>query len=171
MPKRIAILFVEFLISVQLYAATPELYPNELNGMHFYARYLAPLRPLRSDTQQVAQVLGSTQGMELKDWKVVVLYSCKEDSLACSHGPRNDPLDTIVFWPKHRVSLSDVTFPAAFTASQGGVSEINAPCLIYSDAFGLEYWVVSNDFASYRKGDLLMIRYGPPRSEKMTRQR
>jgi hypothetical protein len=165
-PKRIAILSVELLISFDLVAATPKPYPNELNGMRFYACYLAPLCPLRSDTKQVEQVLGSDQRLQSKDWKIAVLYSCKEDALTCSHGPRNDPLDTIVITPNHRVSMSHVKFPPAFAVSYGGVSEINVTCAIFSDAFGLEYWVVSSDFGSYKKGDLLMIRYGPPAAKK-----
>jgi hypothetical protein len=125
-----------------------------------YARYLAPLLPHQSDAKQVVQVLGSAQGLELKEWKVGVLYSCSEDLITCSHGPRNDPLDTIVIVPKHRVSLRHLKFPLAFSHSYGGVSEINVTCDIYSDKFGLQYWVVSGDFPSYKKGDLLWIKYG-----------
>lgn len=86
------------------------------------------------------------------------------DFLTCSHGPRNDPLSIIEIRPKHRVSLRHLNFPAAFSHSYGSVSEINVTCDINTDDFGLEYWVLSRDFPSYRKGDLLMIRYGPSRA-------
>ena len=95
-----------------------------------------------------------------------VLYSCTEDFISCSHGPRNDPLDTIVITPKHRVSLRHLNFPMAFSHSQGGVSEINVTCDIYTDKFGLQYWVVSGHFPSRKKGDLLMIEYGDPTADK-----
>ncbi|HKF50368.1 MAG TPA: hypothetical protein VKB38_23600 [Terracidiphilus sp.] len=161
MLKPIVVLLAGFLIATDLLAATPNPYPNELKGLKFYARYLSPLRPLQSNQMEVEQVLGSKQGKELKDWKVVPLYSCKEDFLTCSHGPGNDPLDTIEITPKHRVSLRHVKFPKAFTVSYGSVSEINVACVTYTDAFGLQYWVVSGDFTSHKSGDLLMIEYGP----------
>jgi hypothetical protein len=75
------------------------------------------------------------------------------------------------FWvsteaPKHRVSLRRIKLPSMFSHAYGGVSEMNVTCDIYSDDFGLEYWVLSDDFQSYRKGDLLMIRYGLSRAAK-----
>jgi hypothetical protein len=48
--------------------------------------------------------------------------------------------------------------------SYGGVSEINVACDIHTDDFGLQNWVLSGDYPSYRKGDLPMIRYGPSRA-------
>jgi hypothetical protein len=62
------------------------------------------------------------------------------------------------------VSLQRFKFPAVFSRSYGGVSEINVTCDIYADEFGLEYWIVSKDFPQHRKGDLLMIHYGPRRA-------
>jgi hypothetical protein len=47
----------------------------------------------------------------------------------------------------------------AFSHSYGGVSEINITCDVYSDKFGLQYWIVSGDFPSYKKGDLFKIEY------------
>ncbi len=165
MAKRL-ILFAGMLLAVDLNAATTNPYPNEIKGFSFYAQYLSPLRPHQSDAKQVVQVLGSDQGLELKNWKVVVLFSCSEDIITCSHGPRNDPLDTIVITPKRRVSLRHLKFPMAFSHSYGGVSEINVTCDVYTDKFGLQYWVVSGDFPSYKKGDLLRIEYGPASDAK-----
>jgi hypothetical protein len=159
--KRIAILIVGILTLPTLLAQEANPYPNELNGLKFYAQYLAPLRPLQSDTKQVEMVLGSDQRLESKDWTIGAYFSCTEDFLTCSHGPRSDLLEIIEITPKHRHSMLHVSFPAPFSVSYGSVSEINVPCRIYSDAFGLEYWVVSKAQAQYKKGDLLMIRYGP----------
>lgn len=164
--KRVTVVLVGMLVATDLPAATPSPYPNEVNGLRFYKRYLAPLHPLQSDTKRVVEVLGSDQGLDLEDWRIRVLYSCTEDVVSCSHGPRNDPLDTIVITPKHRVSLRRIKLPSMFSHAYGGVSEINVTCDIYSDDFGLEYWVLSDDFQSYRKGDLLMIRYGLSRAAK-----
>jgi len=164
--KRAAVLLVGTLVASDLLAATPNPYPNEIKGLRLYARFLAPLQPLRSDAKQVVQVLGSDQGLDLKDWRIVALYSCPEDVHTCSSGRRNDPLDTIEITPKHRVSFRHIKVPAEFSHSYGGVSEINVSCDVYSDDFGLEYWVVSGDCKSYRKGDLLIIRYGAGRAAK-----
>ena len=172
MRKFVVCIFAGILIVSGIYAATPEPYPNEIKGLKFYARYLAPLRPGQSNTKQIIQVLGSDQGRDLKDWKIGVYFSCTEDFITCSHGPRNDPLGIIEITPKHRVSLRHFNFPAAFSHSYGGVSEINVTCDIYTDDSGLEYWVLSGNFPSYRKGDLLMIRYGPSRAgEKRSREK
>jgi len=161
--KCVTVLLVGMLPATNLPAATPDPYPNEIKELRFYARYLAPLHPLESDTKQVVQVLGSNQGLDLKDWRIGVFYSCTEGFPACTHSPRNDSLDTIEIRPKHRVSLRRIKFPATFSHTYGSVSEINVTCDIYADDFGLEYWVVSSNVQSHRKGDLLMIRYGPSR--------
>ena len=159
--KQFAIPIVAALLACSLYATSPNPYPNEINGLKLYDRYLKPLTPGKSDTAQVVQLLGKNEILELKDWRIRALYSCAEDVLTCSEGPRNDILARIEVTPKHRVSLKRFKFPVVFSRSTGGVSEINVTCDIYGDEFGLEYWVLSEDFPSYRKGDLLMIRYGP----------
>jgi hypothetical protein len=158
--KQITALIAGSLFLPTLLAQEVSPYPNELKGLKFYARYLAPLRPLQSDTKQIEQVLGSDQGLDLKDWRIRAYFSCSEDFLTCSHGPRNDPLGMIEITPKHRFSMRHVAFPSTFSVSYGSVSEINVACQIYSDAFGLEYWVVSKKRATYKRGDLLMISYG-----------
>ena len=160
MLKRLVLLTV-IILAADLNAAAADLYPNEINGFKFYERYLSPLRPHQSDVKQVVKVLGSSQVLELKNWRVGVRYSCTEDFATCSHGPRNDPLDTIVITPKQRVSLRHFRFPTEFAHSHGSVSEINVTCDVYTDKFGLQYWVVSGDFPSHKRGDLLMIEYGP----------
>jgi hypothetical protein len=158
------ILIAGMLLASDLNVATDNPYPNEIKGFKFYARYLAPLRPLQSDEKQVVQVLGSDHGLDLKNWRVGVLYSCSEDFISCSHGPRNGPLDTIVITPKRRVSLQHLRFPETFSHSYGGVSEINVTCDVYTDKFGLQYWVVSGDFPPRKIGDFLWIKYGSPPS-------
>ena len=56
-----------------------------------------------------------------------------------------------------------VTFPAVFTRSSGGISEVNVICDVYSDSFGLQYWLYAEDSAVGKKGDLMEIVYGPAR--------
>ncbi|MGA2847324.1 MAG: hypothetical protein ABSF68_18085 [Candidatus Acidiferrales bacterium] len=168
--KHFAIPIIAAILACTLYVTSPNPYPNEINGMKIYGQYLKPLIPRKSDTAQVVQVLGSDERLELKDWKILALYYCAEDILTCSQGSRNDLLDTLEVTPKHRISLHRFKFPTVFSRSIGSVSEINVICDIYADEFGLEYWVVSEDFPvsedspSHRKGDLLMIRYGPRRA-------
>ncbi len=152
------VLLAGMILAADLNAAATNPYPNEIEGFKFYERYLAPLLPHQSDAKQVIQVLGSDQGLELKDWKVGAYYSCPEESGSCPHGPLG-PLYSIEVTPKRRVSLRHFKFPMAFSHSYGGVSEINITCDVYSDKFGLQYWIVSGDFPSYKKGDLFKIEY------------
>jgi hypothetical protein len=158
--NRVAILFLAGLISIVGHATPADPYPNEIGNLKFYDHYLSPLLPGRSDAKQVIQVLGSNQGKELEEWRIGVLYSCDGDPIPCSHDANR--LYEIQVTPTHRVSLSHQRFPSSFIHGYGAVSEINVTCDVYTDSFGLEYWVVSNNFPSYRKGDLLRILYGAP---------
>jgi hypothetical protein len=153
-----------------LHAQAHNPYPNELRGLKFYAKYLSPLRPGESDTKQIVQILGSDQGKELTDWRIGILFSCKEDFTVCSHGPRNDPLADMVIMPKHRVRMGSVKFPVAFKHSLGGASEINRSFDVYTDKYGLEYWIEKEDSPAALKGDLYEIRYRlSEESQKLTR--
>lgn len=149
------------LLAWNLAAACPEPYPNEIDGLRFYAPYLAPLRPGHSDTKEVVRVLGSDQGLDLNDWRIHVYFSCKGDVSTCTHEPYNRPLDSIKITPKRRIRFNSFRLPEGFSYSSGTVSEINIACNVYSDDSGLEYWVVARGHAGYRKGDVFMIRYGP----------
>jgi hypothetical protein len=144
--------------SVASFAASPNLYPNEIKGFRFYAKYLAPLRPYTSNKNTVISVFGSDEGLQLTDWRIVPLYSCPDPSITC---PNPDRLASIEVLPRGRVSMLGMKFPPAFIHSYGGVSEINVTCDVYKDGSGLKYWVYSEDFASGKKGDLLKIEYGP----------
>jgi hypothetical protein len=163
---RLLSLFLGLLIALQANATSPNPYPNEIKGMEFYRRYLTPLRPAQSDSKQVIAVLGADARLELKDWNISVLYSCSEDVLTCSHGPRKDPLYMIVVSPKRRRNLNNFKFPATFSRSYGAISEINIACTIYSDQYGLKYWIASKDSMSHRAGDLVWIQYGSPEKEQ-----
>lgn len=159
MKKHLILLFagVTFSLNAQTTPTVP--FPNELNGLKFYRRYLSPLLPAHSDYKQSVEVLGPEGRLELKDWEISTLYSCSEDVVTCSHGPRNDPLFSITVRPKHRVNLAKVGFSSAFSRRYGTVSEINVLCSIYSDKLGMEYWLISKASGLYRVGDLLWIRY------------
>ena len=71
-------------------------------------------------------------------WTFEVLYSCKDDPVTCSHGPRNDRVAQIVVTPKHRVSLTHQRFPGAFAHGYGTISEINITCDVYKDGSRLK---------------------------------
>jgi hypothetical protein len=168
MLKRVAVLIVGIIGATFAGAAAPNLYPNEIAGLKFYAGYLAPLRPMDSDVKAVVQVLGSDQGRDMKDWRIRALFSCTGD---CPPGSQHGPLASIVIAPKRRVSFKRIKLPAIFSHEYGSVSEINVSCDIYSDNFGLAYWVVSGNSRSYKKGDLLWIEYGPARAAGRTGSR
>lgn len=140
-------------------------YPNELKNFKFYKQHLAPLRPYISDRNAIVQLFKSGQGKELADWRIVVLYvGDYKDSTVHGHlwthtiSGRLASLDVI---PKKRISMLGVHFPAAFKHSFGEVSEINVTCDVYTDAFGLQYWIYSEDSETHKKGDLMEIVYGP----------
>jgi len=62
------VLLIGMILAADLNMAAADLYPNEIKGLKFYKRYLAPLRPHHSDVKQVVQVLGPSQVLELKNW-------------------------------------------------------------------------------------------------------
>jgi hypothetical protein len=135
-------------------------YPNELPGLKFYVKHLAPLRPYDSDRALVVHVLGSGQGIELNRWRIRVLYVGEGNKWAHDITGR---LASLNIKPKQRVSMLGVKFPNAFTHSSGNVSEVNVICDVYSDSFGLAYWLYAEDSAVGKKGDLMEIEYGPSR--------
>jgi hypothetical protein len=63
-----------------------------------------------------------------------------------------------------------VRFPAAFMHSIGGVSEINVSCDVYSDSFGLQYWIgfIQKIGATAREAIPTKSLYGP--SQEVARQ-
>lgn len=171
--RRLLALFVVGLLAVQAPAKTtrlPNPYPNELSRFKFYAKYLNPLRPYVSDHTLVVRVLGSDETMELSHWRITP-YFVGEKNAVNGHAWAHDitsRLASLDIRPKQRVSMLGVKFPAAFTHSLGGVSEVNVSCDVYSDSFGLQYWLYEEDSIAARKGDLMEIKYGP--SESTERQ-
>jgi hypothetical protein len=149
-------------------ARNPNLYPNELPRFKFYVKYLAPLRPYISDLPLVVQVFGSDQGIDLTEWRIAPSFVGQENTVN-DHPWAIDVtgrLAEIDVRPKKPVSLLGVKFPAAFTPSRGGVSEINVSCDVYSDDFGLRYWLYAEDSDVAKKGDLMQIVYGPSKRVK-----
>lgn len=128
-------------------------YPNELHGFKFYTKYLSPLRPYASEIAAVVQVLGSDQGKTVDGWRLWPLY-------VGDAGPTKGRLAQVHVIPQKRVSMRRVKFPAAFSHSVGGISEINVLCDVYSDNDGLQYWLYAEDSAFAKKGDLMHIVYG-----------
>jgi hypothetical protein len=144
-------------------AAPRNPYPNELPGFKFYAPYLAPLLPDTSDRSSVASVLDSDGVRQLKDWRITPLFHGKENTV------KGDPsapdavgnLFFVEMTPKNTVSMRDVKFPYAFTRSWGVFPETNVLFYVYEDSFGLEYRIYAKDTVTNKKGDLMLIRYGP----------
>jgi len=140
-------------------------YPNELPGFKFYVKHFTPLRPYVSGRTVVVQVFGSDQGIELSRWKITPLF-VGEGSRVNDHPWAKDiagRLASVDIRPKQRVSMRGVKFPVAFTHSLGSVSDVNLACDVYSDSFGLQYWLYAEDSAVGKKGDLMEIVYGPSR--------
>jgi len=172
MREFLSILIFFLLVSAVPAKATRSLtpYPNELPGFKFYTKYLDPLRPYVSNRRLVVRVLGSSQGIELGRWRILPFF-LGEGSNVNGHAWAEDVtgrLASIDIKPKERVSMLGVRFPAAFAHNLGSVSEINVSCDVYSDSFGLEYWVYAEDSPAGKKGDLMRIVYGP--SERIKRQ-
>jgi hypothetical protein len=146
----------------------PNLYPNELPRFKFYVKYLAPLRLYISDLPLVVRVFGLDQGIELTEWRITPGFVGQKNTVN-DHPWAFDVtghLAEIDVRPKKPVSLLGVKFPAAFTRSSGGVSEINVSCDVYSDDFGLQYWLYAEDSDVAKKGDIMRIVYGPSKRLK-----
>jgi hypothetical protein len=143
-------------------------YPNELPGFKFYVKHLAPLRPYYSDRTLVLHVLGSDQGTEWERWRMRIFWVGEGNTVnehAWAHSITGR-LASLNIKPKQPVSMLGVKFPAAFTHTLGGVSEIKVSCDVYEDSFGLQYWLYSGDSAAGKNGDLLEIVYGPSKHAK-----
>jgi hypothetical protein len=141
------------------------LYPNELKGFEFYERHLSPLRPYVSDQATVVQLFGSDQGKEMPGWRVAVYWiGDYKSNIVNGHLWRQDisgRLASLDLIPKKPISMRCARFPSAFSHSVGGVSEINVSCDVYTDDFGLEYWIYAEDSKTAKRGDLMRIIYGP----------
>jgi hypothetical protein len=164
--KRLLPCLILLLLAVPAFAIAAEnqkAYPNELPHFKFYVKHLAPLTPYVSDLALVVRVLGSDRGIEVGDWRITANFIGKSSSIN-GHAFAHDiagRLADVEISPKRRVSMLGVKFPRAFSHSRGGVSEIDVSCEIYSDSFGLQYWIYSEDSAVGKKGDLMRIVYGP----------
>jgi hypothetical protein len=151
------------LVAYQPSPAQENPYPNELKHLKLYARYLKPLRPGISNEEDVVKTFGSDARVTKDDWSILPLYECSGEFPACSHAtPGNTRLSELRLTASHRISLRHLKVPGTFSYSGGGVSEINVTCDIYSDNSGLQYWVLSSDSETGRKGDLLWIVYKSP---------
>jgi hypothetical protein len=141
----------------------PNLYPNELPRFKLYVKYLARLRPYISDLPLVVRVFGSDEGIALADCRITPSFVGQKNTVD-DHPWAIDVsghLAEIDVRPNKPVSLLGVKFPEEFTQSSGGVSEINVPCDVYSDRFGLQYWLYAEDSMVAKRGDLMKIVHGP----------
>ena len=135
-------------------------YPNELPGFKFYARYLSPLRPVESMRAQVLMILGSDR-VQVGQWWIAPTFLVERTE------PENkfssNRLASIRVTPRERVSMQPVKFPPAITRSHGEVSEGGCSCDVYSDNFGLQYWLDQGGYGDRNDGDVYQIIYGPAR--------
>jgi hypothetical protein len=57
-----------------------------------------------------------------------------------------------------------VKFSAAFAHSHSEEDDSDdCPCDVYSDKFGLQYWLDADDSGNHNKGDVYQIVYGAAR--------
>ena len=166
MTSRSLIFLMVVLAAIPISAKTPSSrnpYPNELRQFRFYVKHLAPLRPYISDRTAVVRVFGSSQGAEFGTWSFWPHFVGDGNTIG-GHPWAHDitgRLASIVIIPKVRVSMLGVKFPSTFTHGLGSMSEINVSCDVYSDSFGLQYWLYAEDSGTQKKGDLMRIEYGP----------
>lgn len=135
-------------------------YPNELPGFRFYSEYLAPLQPGLSGEETVRRVLGDKAAVKRNGWLIVPSYAMKSGPV---YNPTLGPLSEIVLRPDGVIPMGAVKFSAAFTHCHSSLSEINIGFDVYSDTFGLEYWLHEEDSEWGKKGDLYWIVYGSRR--------
>ena len=135
-------------------------YPNELEGFRFYAKYLAPLQPERSDEQTVRRVLGDIAGVKRGAWRVIPTYTTKGGPV---YNPDLGPLYEIIMRSDVVIPMAAAKFPASFAHCHESLSELNISFDVYSDPSGLEYWLHEQDSKWGKKGDLFRIVYGARR--------
>ncbi len=135
-------------------------YPNELRGFRFYSEHLAPLQPGVSGEKAVQRVLGDPPAVKRSGWRIIPTYTLKSGPV---YNPALGPLYQIIVRPEGVIPMSAVKFSAAFTHCHASLSEINIDFDVYSDTFGLEYWLHEEDSEWGKKGDLYRIVYGAPR--------
>ena len=133
-------------------------YPNELQGFRFYAKYLAPLEPGLSGEEAVRRVLGDTATVRRNGWTIGTTYTEKSGP---AYNPTLGPLAEIIVKPGGVIPMGAVEFSPSFDHCHASVSEINISFDVYSDRFGLEYWLHEEDSKWGKKGDLYRIVYGP----------
>jgi hypothetical protein len=133
-------------------------YPNELKGFEFSGKYLATLRPGISSENAVRNVLGDTAAVQRNGWTISTSYAVKSGPVSY---PALGPLAEIIFRPDGIIPMGAVKFPPSFSHCHASVSEINISFDVYSDKFGLEYWLHEENSKWGRKGDLYRIVYGP----------
>lgn len=135
-------------------------YPNELQGFKFYAKHLAPLLPGISDREAVRRVLGDTAAVKRGGWTINTTYRMTSGPV---NNPVLEPLHEIVLRPDGVIPMAAVKFSPKFAHCHTSVSEFNISFDVYSDTFGLEYWLHENDSQWGAKGDLFRIVYGSSR--------
>lgn len=136
-------------------------YPNELRGFRFYAEYLQPLEPGRSDQVAVRSVLGDTAAVRRDSWTIYTNYSTKGGPL---YNPTLGPLHEIAVRPDGVIAMSAVRFSPLFDHCHASLSEINISFDVYSDTSGLAYWLHEEDSRWGKRGDLYQIVYGRRRT-------
>jgi hypothetical protein len=152
------LLFVTILAGAK--STSHKLYPNELKGLKFYAKYLAPLRPGVSREEAVRRVLGDTAAAERNGWTIITTYAMKSGPV---YNPTLGSLAEIIVRPDTVIPMGAVKFPPSFAHCHTSESEINISFDVYGDRFGLEYWLHEEDSRWGKKGDLYRIVYGPSR--------
>jgi hypothetical protein len=131
-----------------------------LQEFKFYAKYLDPLRPGVSSREEVARVLGDTAPVKRDGWTIIPTYTTKGGPV---NNPTLGPLFEIILRPEGVIPMGTVKFPPAFTLCHESESELNITFKVYSDRFGLQYWLHDEDSKLGKKGDLNRIVYGPSR--------
>jgi len=135
-------------------------YPSELRGFRFYAKYLDPLEPGRSDKEAVRHVLGDTAAVRRDNWTIYISYTTKRGP---PYNPTIGPVHEIALRPDGVIPMFAVKFSALFELCHASVSELNISFDVYSDTSGLEYWLHEEDSRWGKKGDLYQIVYGRKR--------
>jgi hypothetical protein len=134
-------------------------YPHELQGFRFYGKYVAPLLPGVSSQDAVRKVLGDISGVKRNGWIISATYTMKSGPIS---NPVLGPLAEIMIRPEGTIPMGGVRF-ASFSHCHASVSEINISFDVYSDTYGLQYWLHEEDSEWGKKGDLYRIVYGPRR--------
>jgi hypothetical protein len=139
-------------------------YPNQLPGYEYYEKFLTPLLPEKSSLKDAEDKLGSDSSRAHDGWHITTYSTCTESYKICEQIPKaQQKVYQFEFVPTMTISFAGINFPDKFAIGGGFASgsDIDGSIKfnVYTDDYGLEYWLHASNSKYGKKGDLFKIVY------------